>query len=99
MKALVTGATGLVGSHIVRALLRRGHSVRALRRASSDCTAIDGLPVDIAYGDVLTAEGLADAAATCDVVFHAAADFSYWGKSREALHATGDFVGQTGRVA
>jgi dihydroflavonol-4-reductase len=88
VKALVTGATGLVGSHIVRALVRRGHSVRALRRASSDCAAIDGLPIEIVHGDVLTREGLDNAAAECDVVFHAAADFAYWGKSREALLAT-----------
>ena len=88
MKVLVTGATGLVGCHIVRALLRRGHSVRALHRPSSNCSALDGLPVELVQGDVLAPHSLEPAVNGCELVFHAAADFAYWGKSRGELQAT-----------
>jgi dihydroflavonol-4-reductase len=88
MKALVTGATGLVGSHIVRALIRHGHAARALVRASSDRAALSGLPVDVVIGDVLDPASLAAAMDGCDVVFHAAAYFTYWGRSLEDLQRT-----------
>ena len=43
MKALVTGGTGFVGSHVARALVADGHEVRVLHRASSKLTALDGV--------------------------------------------------------
>lgn len=88
MKALVTGATGLIGSHIVRALIRRGHAARALVRGSSDRSALSGLPVEIVVGDVLDPATLARGMDGCDVVFHAAAYFTYWGRSLEELQRT-----------
>lgn len=88
MKCLVTGATGLVGSHVVRALLERGDTVRALARPTSDRAPIYGLPVEIAIGDVLEPRTLRKAAKGCDVVFHAAAHFVYWGKTAEDLDRT-----------
>ena len=39
----ITGATGLVGSHVAEEALRRGHRVRALVRASSDTRWLDAL--------------------------------------------------------
>jgi dihydroflavonol-4-reductase len=81
MKALVTGANGLIGANVVRALVRGGHHVRAFVRATSDCRSLDGLPVEIHCGDVLDLESLCSAARDRDVLFHAAALFSY-----EATH-------------
>lgn len=69
--ALVTGATGLVGSHIVERLLSDGWSVRALARRPSSELASQG--VDVVQGDVLDAESFANAARTCEVIFHSAA--------------------------
>lgn len=83
MKALVTGATGIVGANLVRALLRGSHEVRVLVRPTSDLRALAGLAIERREGDVMHAPGLADAAHGCDVVFHAAASFSYWGQSVE----------------
>lgn len=85
MKALVTGATGLVGGHIVRELLARGHTVRALVRPSSDRRWLRNLEVQYATGDVLQPETLIPAAAGCEVVFHAAAIFAYWGHDAATL--------------
>lgn len=88
MTALVTGATGLIGAHIVRALLAEGQAVRALVRASSDTSAIAGLPVEIRVGDVRDRASLELAAAGCDVVFHAAAHFDYWETTAQELEDT-----------
>ena len=77
MKAIVTGANGLIGSNVVRVLLRAGHQVRAFVRRTSDCRSLNGLPVEIHHGDVLNPESLQSATRNCDVLFHAAAIFSY----------------------
>ena len=76
---LVTGATGIVGSNLVRALLDSAYNVRVLIRGGSDLRGLYGLPVDHYYGDVLEPATVASAAKGCSVVFHAAAVFSYWG--------------------
>jgi len=82
--ALVTGATGIVGAHLVRALLAAGHPVRALVRAGSDRRAIAGLAVDVRAGDVLELPTVLAAADGCEWIFHAAAVFAYTGIAAEA---------------
>ena len=69
--ALITGATGLVGSHIVERLLSEGWTVRALVRAPSP--ELTSLGVETVQGDILDAESFASAAAGRDVIFHTAA--------------------------
>src|SRR5439155_14649781 len=74
MRALVTGATGLIGAHLVRTLADRGYQVRALVRETSPRDALTGVPAEIVIADVLNAGRDQDAAcADCDIVFHAAA--------------------------
>jgi nucleoside-diphosphate-sugar epimerase len=70
-RALVTGATGLVGSHIVERLLADGWSVRALMRSPSNDH--DLLDVDIVRGDVLDRDAFVRSATGCDAIFHTAA--------------------------
>lgn len=82
--ALVTGATGIVGAHLVRALLDAGHGVRVLVRPGGDRRAIDGLPLTICEGDVLDLASVQEAARGCGWVFHAAAVFAYAGMGAEA---------------
>jgi nucleoside-diphosphate-sugar epimerase len=79
MKALVTGATGLLGSHIVDRLLERGDDVLALARPASDLTHLRQREVAIAQGDVTDPDSLRQAAQGVDVVYHAAAKVSDWG--------------------
>lgn len=89
MKALVTGATGLIGAHIVKALISQNHTVRALVRQESTRDSLAGLPVSYAIADVLDADADLDAAcANCDVVFHTATHFAYAGFSAATLHDT-----------
>jgi dihydroflavonol-4-reductase len=84
-RALVTGATGIVGCHIVRALIAARHVVRVLVRPERDRRSLDGLRVETCEGDVLDAASVQDATTGCDLVFHAAAVFSYGGMNAEAL--------------
>jgi len=71
--ALVTGATGLVGSYIVERLLSEGWSVRALVREPARARSVVPSSVQLEPGDILDVERFARAARGVDVVFHAAA--------------------------
>ena len=73
MRALVTGATGFVGGHLVDALVERGARVRCLVRRSSDTARLQQLGVELAVGDVADPGSPGAAVAGVDVVFHLAA--------------------------
>jgi dihydroflavonol-4-reductase len=88
MKALVTGATGFVGSHLVSELLRTGHDVRALVRPHADRRALAGVDVPVCKGDLFDRESLRRATRGCDTVFHTAGIFAYWGIDDETLLRT-----------
>ena len=70
-RALVTGATGLVGSHIAERLTASGWTVRALVRRESHW--LNSIGVEQAVGDVLDPSSFASAARGCDTIFHNAA--------------------------
>jgi nucleoside-diphosphate-sugar epimerase len=73
VRALVTGATGMVGRHIADRLLADGWSVRALVRDPARARALAEAGVELVPGDVLDEAAFAAAASRCDVLFHAAA--------------------------
>jgi dihydroflavonol-4-reductase len=83
---LVTGGTGFVGSHVVRRLCQEGFAVRVLARRSSPLQLLDGLPVEIAIGDLLDAESLGKAVAGCEAVFHVAADYRLWARDPQEIY-------------
>ncbi|MCW5618319.1 MAG: NAD-dependent epimerase/dehydratase family protein [Nitrosomonas sp.] len=78
MKSLVTGATGFLGSAVMRCLLEAGHNVRLLVRPNSDRRNIENLPVEIAGGDLRDQHSLEKAVDGCDYLFHVAADYRLW---------------------
>jgi dihydroflavonol-4-reductase len=75
---LVTGATGFVGSAVARAFLARGHALRLLVRAGSPRANIEGLPAELAVGDLKDPASLAAAVTGCRYVVHVAADYRLW---------------------
>jgi nucleoside-diphosphate-sugar epimerase len=75
-RALVTGATGMIGSHLVERLVAEGVEVRAFIRPSSDARILESLPVEIMRGTVTDPADLARAAQDSEWVFHNAAHFN-----------------------
>ena len=84
-ETLLTGGTGFVGAAVARALLARGHSVRALVRPRSDRRNLEGLPVELVEGDLTDAASLARAVAGCRFVLHVAADYRIWVPDPDAM--------------
>lgn len=86
MRALVTGASGFIGSHLVERLLAEGVAVTCLVRRSSNLTWLRELPVTLVSGDFQDPASLAAAVADTDLVLHVA------GATR-APHRAGFFQG------
>ena len=86
--ALVTGATGFVGSAVARALIRAGWQVRALARSGSDRRNLRQLPVEIAIGDLLDEASIREALRACDALFHVAADYRLGTAHAQQLYQT-----------
>jgi nucleoside-diphosphate-sugar epimerase len=79
MTSLVTGATGLIGSHLVEQLVVRGDRVRALVRPTSDTQRLRELGVEIRVGSLMDNATMMSAAKGAGRVFHCAALVSDWG--------------------
>ncbi len=92
---LVTGATGLVGSHLLVELIRQGKKVRALKRTGSDTSAIDKIFAHYnvpspdksiwVEGDVTDYFSLLDAMEGVEQVYHCAAMVSFAGSAENML--------------
>ena len=77
MKALVTGANGFLGWHVVEALVERGYEVTALTRSPDE--RFERLKVPQIHGDIRSLERLRVACEGQDIVFHTAAISGIWG--------------------
>lgn len=86
MRTLITGASGFVGSAVLRQLIRTGRAVRALLRPDSDRRNLDGLPAEIVHGDLTEPDSLVAALRDCDALFHVAADYRLWVPRPEKMY-------------
>lgn len=77
---LVTGGTGLLGSHIAEQLVARGRRVRALVRPGSATAFLETLGVEIVRGNLADPDSCARATQGVEVVYHAAAKVGDWGR-------------------
>ena len=69
MRTLVTGATGFIGSAVVRRLLHAGHDVRALVRDEDKAAALRGQGVEVVRGDLDDPSSLTEAVAGVDKIY------------------------------
>ena len=88
MPTLLTGATGFVGSAVLRQLLFAGYDVRVLARSNSDRRNLEGLECEIAEGDLNEPESLRAAVRGCENLFHVAADYRLWTPDPTELYQT-----------
>lgn len=96
---LVTGATGLLGSHIAETLVRNGQDVRVLVRATSDTRFLDSLGVEKIVGDLNDLASLEAACKGVDAVYHSAARVGDWGPWHEFKRDTIDATENLARAA
>ena len=80
---LVTGATGLVGSHVAEQARKRGIRVRALCRPAADSSLLRRWGVEIVAGDLDDAASLKTACVGATVIVHCAAMVGDWGQTAE----------------
>jgi len=80
---LVTGATGLLGSHLVEQLVKRGERVRAFVRPGADTRWLSRFGVEIAWGDLSQLDSVVAACRGASVVYHAGGKVGDWGSWEE----------------
>jgi dihydroflavonol-4-reductase len=83
--ALVTGASGFVGSAVARALLARGLHVRALLRPTASRLNIAGLDCEPVIGDMRDESSMAAALKGARYLFHVAADYRLWARDSSEI--------------
>ena len=91
MKTLLTGATGFLGSAVLRKLVDDGQNVRVLARPNGDRRNIANVACEIAEGDLNDTTSLQSAVSGCDALFHVAADYRIWAPNPSELYRTNDF--------
>ena len=87
MRALITGATGFVGSHVARAYAAEGADLRLLTRKTSNLAGLDGIAAETVVGDLRDAESLRSALTGCDALVHVAADYRLWVRDPDEMYA------------
>jgi dihydroflavonol-4-reductase len=88
MRALVTGATGFIGSNVTRMLVGEGIGVRILKREGSSNPNLNGLDVETARGDLRDKESLRRAIKGCDALFHVAASYTFWSRNPNDIYGS-----------
>lgn len=85
MSILVTGATGFIGTQLVKLLTRRGETVKILCRPSSDVSMLNEQNIQICRGDVLDSASVERALPGCKRLFHLAAYARVWSKNPQTF--------------
>ncbi|MEQ8360883.1 MAG: NAD-dependent epimerase/dehydratase family protein [Cytophagales bacterium] len=86
-KVFITGATGLLGSFILRDLLKHNYAVKALCRSNSNFNLVDDIKEEVEWyeGDMCDYLSMEKAISDCNIVIHSAAVVSYDKKDKENM--------------
>ena len=88
MKCFVTGASGFIGSNLVRELLARKHRVKALARPESDLRGLADVEVEYVKGDLSDRQLLRREIDGCEWCFHCAASYHLWLPDYKPMYLT-----------
>jgi dihydroflavonol-4-reductase len=77
-KVFVTGADGMLGNSVCRELIKLNYVVKAFCLNEKDSYLLNGLGIEIVYGDVLNKEKVLEGMRDCDYVIHIAAIIKVW---------------------
>lgn len=88
MSVLLTGATGFIGGHVLRALEESGAEVRCLVRATSSRRNLEARRASVVVGDLREPDSLVRAVDGCDTVYHCAADYRLYSRDPRELYAS-----------
>src|SRR5436309_83515 len=78
MKVLITGATGLLGGHLIRELQARDEQIRALVLPVENAEKLEAQGVEVVRGDITDASSLGPAVKDVDLIFHLAGMMAVW---------------------
>ena len=85
MKILLTGADGLLGSNVVRELLKREHQVTVFIEKNKESITLPIENITIIQGDILNAKEVSDAVSGNNYVIHCAANTNLWPTKSEII--------------
>jgi len=85
-KALVTGAAGFIGSHVVQELLKDNVEIKAMIMPGEDTRNLEGLDIETIEGNILNPDMVNDAIKGVDTVFHLAAIYAIWMKEWRSIY-------------
>lgn len=86
MKALLTGATGFVGGHVLQMLVEAGADVRCLVRCGSSLANLENIQTEAVEGDLRDADSVRRAMSGRDAIFHCAADYRLYARDSRELY-------------
>jgi len=78
MRVLITGATGLLGGHLIKELQQRGENIRALVLPVENADKLEKQGVEVVRGDITDASTLGPAVQDVDLIFHLAGMMGVW---------------------
>lgn len=86
MDVFVSGATGFIGSHLVKTLANRGHNIHALYRSESKTGNLIHPNIRLFKGDILNIKSLEKAMEGCVQAYHVAAFTNIWNKDPSVIY-------------
>jgi dihydroflavonol-4-reductase len=87
MRIFITGATGFIGTRLVKRLSETAHELRCLARQTSHVQRLEAAGVDIIIGDITDKESLIRGLQGCDWVVHLASSFEFWVPDQQVYQA------------